>query len=74
MIQRIKRQLIIGGILAIILFFAFKALYKKGAKDALKKELEAINNALAGTSAQRNPNEHEKLLLKRTAILNLLRK
>ena len=68
-------QLVIGGIaLAIILFFTFRFLYKKGAKDALVKELEQINNALANISAQRNPDGHQKLLLRRTAILNLLRK
>jgi len=66
-------QLIIGGIvLAIILFFTFRFLYKKGEKDALVKELELVDNALANTSVQRNPGGHEKLLLKRMAILNLL--
>lgn len=63
---------VIGSILLLVGIITLS--FNLGEKNALEKELIAINEQLKRTSSRVNPDEHLKLLAKKKAIEGLLGK
>lgn len=57
-----------------LLFWGISYIYETGGKDALKKELEAVDAQIGKTSARTNSDVHLKLLARRKRLQDLISK
>lgn len=60
------------AILAAVLFFGGRYLYRAGTKNGLQQQLAEVNRQLQNTSARQLPDDHLKLLAKKIALEKLL--